>query len=78
MDSESNPFGRKIVWTVVLKLTRGRSYFTIAGYEPTYYDAGAGSWVSFCSEAQHASAELEEGDDHLKVVFFLGHRGDDE
>ena len=77
IDGESNPFHRSIVRTVVIKITEGSSYFTIAGYEDTPYHESAGSWVSFCSAAQHASPVLNKGDDHYKVAVFLGYRGDD-
>ena len=68
VESESNPWSKRIVRTVVIKLTPGMSYFTVAGYEDTYYDYSAGSWVSFCSAAQHKSANLSPGDNHLKVA----------
>lgn len=77
VEGESNPYGRRIVRTVVIKITAGTSHFTIAGYEDIPYDVQPGAWVSFCAAAQHRSAELQPGDDHIKVAIFLGYRTDE-
>jgi len=73
---EVNKLKLNIQRTVVVKISKGKSYREIAGYKVLEYNDATGSWISFRSAAVHQSGILIEGDDIIKLVFFLGLRDD--